>query len=173
MRKKLLICSIVMSLSLLGCSDTKADKAVNVTSDSQMEMVYEESKDTYQEAFCIYRNTITDVLYLWIDLLLVVCTSIIGCSDTKDKPKSKAENYVNSVELEFTENEENENQMELVCKEHEDDNFTFSIYRNVVTDVLYLWANSFRAGGFQEMHDPETGLPLTYEKYKELSKDSH
>lgn len=109
---------------------------------------------------------------LFLILLLVICTSIIGCSDTKDKPKSKAENYVNSVELEFTENEENENQMELVCKEHEDDNFTFSIYRNVVTDVLYLWANSFRAGGFQEMHDPETGLPLTYEKYKELYLNS-
>ena len=99
MRKKLLICSIVMSLSLLGCSDTKADKAVHVTSDSQMEMVYEESKDTYQEAFCIYRNTITDVLYLWID--------------------------------------------------------------------------DYKAGGLEEMHDPETGLPLTYKKYKEFSKDSH
>lgn len=107
--------------------------------------------------------------------LLVICTSIMGCSDTKDKSKSKAENYVNSVELEFdfTENEENKNQMELVYKEHEEAyNFTFSIYRNVVTDVLYLWANSFRAGGFQEMHDPETGLPLTYEKYKELYLNS-
>ena len=49
---------------------------------------------------------------------------------------------------------------------------SISIYRNVVTDVLYLWANSFRAGGFQEMHDPETGLPLTYEKYKELYLNS-
>ena len=106
--------------------------------------------------------------------LLVICTSIMGCSDTKDKSKLKSENYVNSVELEFdfTENEENKNQMELVCEEHEEDNFTFSIYRNVVTDVLYLWANRFRAGGFQEMHDPETGLPLTYEKYKELYLNS-
>lgn len=104
--------------------------------------------------------------------LLVICTSIIGCSDIKDKSKSK--NYVNrELEFDFTENEEDKNQMELVYKEHEEAyNFTFSIYRNVVTDVLYLWADSFRAGGFQEMHDPETGLPLTYEKYKELYLNS-
>lgn len=38
-------------------------------------------------------------------------------------------------------------------------------YRDKVTDVLFL---SNR--GFVELHDPETGLPLTYKRYKELEK---
>lgn len=43
-----------------------------------------------------------------------------------------------------------------------------SIFRNVYTDVLYLWCDEYEAGGLVEMHDPETGLPLTYKRYKEI-----
>lgn len=42
-----------------------------------------------------------------------------------------------------------------------------SIYRNTYTDVLYLWVDEYKSAGLVEMHDPETGLPLTYEKYKD------
>lgn len=37
--------------------------------------------------------------------------------------------------------------------------------RNEVTDVMYYYSN-----GICEMHDPETGLPLTYARYQELSE---
>lgn len=43
-----------------------------------------------------------------------------------------------------------------------------SIYRNVYTDVLYLWVDEYKSGELVEMHDPDTGLPLTYERYKEM-----
>lgn len=37
--------------------------------------------------------------------------------------------------------------------------------RDEVTDVMYYYSN-----GICEMHDPETGLPLTYARYQELSE---
>lgn len=37
--------------------------------------------------------------------------------------------------------------------------------RDEVTDVMYYYSN-----GICEMHDPETGLPLTYTRYQELSE---
>lgn len=43
-----------------------------------------------------------------------------------------------------------------------------SIYHNVYTDVPYLWVDEYKSGGLVEMHDPDTGLPLTYERYKEM-----
>lgn len=46
-----------------------------------------------------------------------------------------------------------------------------SIYRNTYTNVLYLWIDGCECGGLVEMHDPETGLPLTYEKYKDLMEN--
>lgn len=38
-------------------------------------------------------------------------------------------------------------------------------YRDKVTDVLFMHNRVF-----VELHDPETGLPLTYKRYKELEK---
>ena len=43
-----------------------------------------------------------------------------------------------------------------------------SIYRNTYTDVLYLWIDEYKSAGLVEMNDPETGLPLTYKRYKEI-----
>ena len=40
-----------------------------------------------------------------------------------------------------------------------------SFYRDKVTDVLFMQNRVF-----VELHDPETGLPLTYKRYKELEK---
>lgn len=47
---------------------------------------------------------------------------------------------------------------------------TIAIYRNVYTDVLYLWMDEPKSGGLVEMHEPQTGFPLTYKKYKEYLK---
>lgn len=44
-------------------------------------------------------------------------------------------------------------------------------YRDVVTDVMYLYYNTLKAGGITEMSDPETGLPLTYTRYLELQNN--
>lgn len=49
---------------------------------------------------------------------------------------------------------------------------TIAIYRNVYTDVLYLWMDEHKSGGLVEMHEPQTGFPLTYEKYKDYLKNN-
>lgn len=47
----------------------------------------------------------------------------------------------------------------------EDDSPYHYVYRDVVTDVLYLESAD---GGITAMLDPETGLPLTYQRYQEI-----
>lgn len=44
----------------------------------------------------------------------------------------------------------------------------FYYYRDIVTDVMYVCFEDYRKGGITEMHDPETGLPLTYTRYLAL-----
>ena len=43
-------------------------------------------------------------------------------------------------------------------------------YRDIKTDVMYIFVSGYRKGGPTAMLDPETGLPLTYSRYKELYK---
>lgn len=49
----------------------------------------------------------------------------------------------------------------------------FEYYRDTVTDVMYIWYWSMERGGLTEMTDPETGFPLTYERYKELAESKY
>lgn len=44
--------------------------------------------------------------------------------------------------------------------------YSFCLYRDTVTDVLFIVEES---GGVEMMQDPETGLPLTYARYMELA----
>lgn len=44
----------------------------------------------------------------------------------------------------------------------------YDYLRETVTDVLYLKYKGGYAGGLTVMLDPETGLPLTYERYMEI-----
>lgn len=48
----------------------------------------------------------------------------------------------------------------------------FCLYRNTVTDVLYIQYDGREKGGLTEMHDPETGFPLTYKRYLEMAKEN-
>lgn len=45
---------------------------------------------------------------------------------------------------------------------------TFTYYREVTTDVMYICYEEYRKGSLTVMIDPETGLPLTYSRYMEL-----
>ena len=47
----------------------------------------------------------------------------------------------------------------------------FTYYRDKVTDVMYICYDEYDSGGLLEMHDPNTGLPLTYEKYLEYQNE--
>ena len=60
-----------------------------------------------------------------------------------------------------------------ICEGHynngkEQDTFTY--YREVTTDVMYICYEEYRKGSLTVMMDPETGLPLTYSRYIELTK---
>lgn len=43
----------------------------------------------------------------------------------------------------------------------------FTYYRDKATDVIYICYDEYDSGGLIEMHDPNTGLPLTYQRYLE------
>ena len=47
----------------------------------------------------------------------------------------------------------------------------FTYYRDKVTDVVFVCYDEYGSGGLIEMHDPNTGLPLTYEKYLEYQNE--
>lgn len=55
--------------------------------------------------------------------------------------------------------------------EYIDRTVCFELYRNKTTDTLYILYSYNSKGGLIEMHDPETGLPLTYERYKEIHQE--
>lgn len=60
-------------------------------------------------------------------------------------------------------------EMELVGRSSEG---RFFYYRDTVTDMMFLFCRSSTAnsqgGGLTLMLDPETGLPLTYDRYMEI-----
>ena len=47
---------------------------------------------------------------------------------------------------------------------------TFTYYRETTTDVMYICYEEYRKGSLTVMMDPETGLPLTYSRYLELTQ---
>lgn len=105
----------------------------------------------------------TKQLVVILSLLTIVTMSIVltGCLETEKNESNP------SVQLDS--NEENNDfsfQMEPLYVSGISDVFT--VYRNTVTDVLYLWISDTYRGGLTEMSDPETGLPLTYARYMEL-----
>lgn len=52
----------------------------------------------------------------------------------------------------------------------------FFYYRDTVTDVVYLWGRAKAGyagmGGLTVMLDPETGLPLTFDRWEELYREA-
>ncbi len=94
---------------------------------------------------------------LLLSLAVGMCILFTGCSGDS----SSFENQTVTDQT-VTENEEIFN-IQLLEK---DDVPRMELYRDRNTDVLYILYD-IRAG-LTEMHDPETGLPLTYERYKEM-----
>lgn len=92
-------------------------------------------------------------------LLSIVCMCMIfsGCSSSEETTKNAPARVV-----------EKDCGMELIAEEI--DYKGIYLYRNVYTDVLYLLFEGVDASGLEEMHDPETGLPLTFQKYQEMQK---
>lgn len=94
--------------------------------------------------------------------ILCGCTLLVGCNTGE---ASVIEGNTDITKL--------NSDMEVIVEEVGEDyggdySKNMSIYRNVYTDVLYLWVDEYKSGELVEMHDPDTGLPLTYKRYKEI-----
>lgn len=94
--------------------------------------------------------------------ILCGCTLLVGCNTGES---SATEGNTDISEL--------NSGMEIIVEEAGENyggdySRNILIFRNVYTDVLYLWCDEYEAGGLVEMHNPETGLPLTYKRYKEI-----
>lgn len=103
-------------------------------------------------------------LFLIISLVIMLFT-FTGCSQFQMEVEK-----IGSILLTDEDSKEKNNDFPFEMETLYEDTFGggFCLYRNTVTDVLYLfqWSNS--RGGLTEMSDPVTGLPLTYERYLEL-----
>ena len=88
---------------------------------------------------------------LSIFLVVFLCLGLIACASAQtngesDPAAGSARTY----------------DMEVVAKFSGSD---MVIYREPVTDVLYLCFKGYQEGGLTAMLDPETGLPMTYTNY--------
>ena len=98
--------------------------------------------------------------YFSLFLIVVLCFS--GCSLPDHSTPSSTDVASTSTDTDFVFYD-----LEKVCIN--DPMTSFSVFRDVVTDVLYLWRGAGYKGGLTVMLDPQSGLPLTYTRYLELS----
>lgn len=97
---------------------------------------------------------------LLLSLAIGMCILFTGCSDDESLASSTTQSTEKNTSV--TENE----QIFDIEKISDDDRYRICLYRDTNTDVLYIHQDP--RAGLIEMHDPETGLPMTYERYKEM-----
>ncbi|MDO4452736.1 MAG: hypothetical protein E6686_10280 [Lachnospiraceae bacterium] len=103
---------------------------------------------------------------LLIGIMIVVCLLFGGCGSESSEDKSQEE-----ISNDASTTTEQKKGFGLFEMEYIDRTVCFELYRNKTTDTLYILYSYNRQGGLIEMHDPETGLPLTYERYKEIYQE--
>ena len=104
-----------------------------------------------------YNSSAISALAIFFDILFIIVFIYV----LKDiSPKNKARDFLNDVPL--------NHYMERLCR---DSNTNFIYYKDIVTDVMYLWRFGCTDGGLTVMLDPEKdGAPLTYARFVELYK---
>ena len=81
-----------------------------------------------------------------IFLAIILCLTLVACIGTPAEATDSANAYQMDKIAYFSDSE-------------------LTIYREPVTDVLYMVYDKFNFGGVAVMLDPETGLPMTYTNY--------
>lgn len=103
---------------------------------------------------------------------VLVLFSLVGCADPTHTLSSNSSNTNLSTQTSTAES--NKSVVQPFEMEHigESSSGYFDYYRDIATDVIYIrYADKIGyagLGGLTVMLDPETGLPLTYSRYKEL-----
>lgn len=99
---------------------------------------------------------------LLLSMAVGMCILFTGCSDDESLASSTTQSTEENTSV--TENE----RIFDIEKISDDDRYRICLYRDTNTDVLYIYQDS--RAGLIEMHDPETGLPLTYKRYLEMAE---
>lgn len=103
---------------------------------------------------------------------MLLMLALAGCSILKEEA-----NAADTSETPVISVEEQAEELQLFNIEHIACSSDFCLYRDTLTDVLFLCYDLrlgySGAGGLTYMPDPETGLPLTYAKYLELKTNEN
>lgn len=107
------------------------------------------------------------IIYVFVLSSLLTFSSCHA--DPNDDSSSLANQFIDHYVQEAQEKEKNSLLFDM---EEVGTDGGFHVFRDTTTDVMYLWAKAGYAGGLTVMLDPETGLPLTYSRFLELSNDN-
>ena len=106
--------------------------------------------------------------FLTIFIVLIMLLTMCGCANSSTNSlKSTSESSI-----EFPGEMEYLGQSDGYTETFTKNTDTFYYYRDTVTDIMYVTFEEYYKGGLSEMHDPETGLPLTYTRYLELAEQN-
>ena len=104
------------------------------------------------------------VTMLCVVILVLVFIGVFIVADNMSTANASAKENTN---IETTNKLIPNSNFEMVSE----DELFFTYYRDKVTDVMYICYDEYDSGGLLEMHDPNKGLPLTYEKYLEYQNE--
>lgn len=100
------------------------------------------------------RSEIKKSIFLAVILVGIVALTIFlpGCGN---KEAVAEENLTENVVFE----------LEQICTSKD---YIIELYRDTTTNIIYLRDSDIHSGGYTVMPDPETGLPLTYDRFLEI-----
>ena len=97
---------------------------------------------------------------IWFIAIVTITILFTGCGKNQTTEiKTQETSYIS--ELEFVE----------VFHTSGLNNKHYRIYKDPVTDIMYMEFKGWTTGGFTWMPDPDTGLPLKYDRFLELYKE--
>lgn len=108
-------------------------------------------------------------------LMAAISLTMVACSSSGDLDSYIPSSYSTKTEepVQPTELDRFQNDFEILFRFNPSywiNGYTVYYARDPVTDVMYMWAVDT---GITVMLDPDTGLPLTYNHYLELSKEAN
>jgi len=116
---------------------------------------------------------VVSVITLCIVILVLVFIGVFIIADNMSAANASAKE---NTSVESTEKPVVETTNNLIPNSNfervSEDELFFTYYRDKVTDVMYICYDEYDSGGLLEMHDPNTGLPLTYQQYLEYQKSN-
>ena len=110
----------------------------------------------------------------WVIIIAVFCFSMVHDIVTEVNDSEVSGEELVAYAAEQSSLPEQDSPFELVEVARDPGSYAkgevgFKLYRDSVTDVLFVWGGLGQSAGLTTMPDPETGKPLTYSRYMELA----